>query len=725
MSIDNDKNNETKNIIKLKQSETLKHNGLVIDSVYYIDTNDIRISLNHAVNADIIFTVDRKKWQNNFNTIVEQAEDNGIFDKELKQLLIRHLNDNHDEILKACPNATNDKGFEEGDEEERISLPQKLVELALNNCMLFKDEFGIPHTLVKIDDYYDVLPVETTKFKRYISKLYYDANEGKIAYPEAVKTAVAQLEAKAEFEGKIIPLHLRVAWSNPNTKDVIYYDLSDPKRRCVKITDNNWNIVDNQIEVLFRRYRHLSPQIEPIKVLSNIDDIDNTDNNSKTLDKFIDLLNIKDDDNKLLLKCYIISLFIPDVPKPILMLHGEQGSAKSTLQELIKMVVDPNSIKTLTFPRDSNDFIQQLSHNYVAVYDNISDIKEWISDLLCRAVTGSSFSKRALWTNDDDFYYNFKRVVGLNGINLGATKADLLDRGLIIQLERIPKTNRKKVEEIWKEFEELKPKLLGYIFDVLVKVLQFKNNNPAFSLQGSLNRMADWEEYGEIISRCIGNTEGEFQQVYQENIGIQIDEAIAASPLSLAVVELMKAFMKDKIDEETGELTDLNTKLEWKGTPTKLSEELNNIAIGILNININKIKSWPKSPNYLSRRLNEVKTNLREKGIEIETGSKDEKDNRQIIIRKVLSILSNRRNSENQAQNDSKNVDNNFDNTTEKLQPTVDTVEKQDQNQAQKQENRQHDSIDDTIHTKKIEESKEEKYRQEQEEMKNWNTGLD
>ena len=97
----NNNNDYSKNIIKLKQSEALKQNGLVTDSVYYIDTNDLKISLNHAINSDIIFTIDRKKWQNNLNTMVEQAEDNGIFDKKSKRLLISHLNDNHDEILAA------------------------------------------------------------------------------------------------------------------------------------------------------------------------------------------------------------------------------------------------------------------------------------------------------------------------------------------------------------------------------------------------------------------------------------------------------------------------------------------------------------------------------------------------------------------------------------------------------------------------------------------------
>ena len=37
--------------------------------------------------------------------------------------------------------------------------------------------------------------------------------------------------------------------------------------------------------------------------------------------------------------------------------------------------------------------------------------------------------------------------------------------------------------------------------------------------------------------------------------------------------------------------------------------------------------SWPNSPNQLSRRLNEVKSNLREKGIVIER-YKDEKSTR-------------------------------------------------------------------------------------------------
>jgi hypothetical protein len=328
----------------------------------------------------------------------------------------------------------------------------------------------------------------------------------------------------------------------------------------------------------------------------------------------MNLINIKDEDNKLLLKCYIVALFIPEIPKPILMLHGEQGSAKSTLQELIKMLVDPSIIRTLSFPRDINELIQQLSHNHVAYFDNISNIKEWYSDQLCRAVTGSGFSKRQLWTDDDDIIYNFKRCIGFNGINLAATKADLLDRGLIIQLERIPKENRRKITDIWNEFERMKPQLLGYIFDMLVKVIQRKKH-------GSIEikdhpRMADFAEVAEIISRSMGYPENKFLAAYHKNIGLQTQQALEASPVATAIMKFMEF------------------RIEWLGTATELLDELRQIAEEKLKLDI-RSNLWPKWPNVLSRKLNEVKSNLREIGIRVERPVDTTINTRLIDIRKI------------------------------------------------------------------------------------------
>ncbi len=159
--------------------------------------------------------------------------------------------------------------------------------------------------------------------------------------------------------------------------------------------------------ILSRRYSSTGTQVIPSKECPE-----------RIFDQFIDLINIKHDRLKLLLKCYIISLFFPDIPKPIQMLYGEQGAAKTSEQEAIKDLVDPSPIPTSTFPRDINELVQKLMHNYVCFFDNISFIPPWISDQLCRAVTGSGFTKRELYSDDNDIIYNFRRCLGFNGINL-------------------------------------------------------------------------------------------------------------------------------------------------------------------------------------------------------------------------------------------------------------------------------------------------------------------
>lgn len=128
-------------------------------------------------------------------------------------------------------------------------------------------------------------------------------------------------------------------------------------------------------------------------------------------------------------------------------------------------------------------------------------------------------------------YYNFMRNTGINGIDLAATKANLLDRSIIMQIDRIEKKDMKRIVKIWQKFDELKPEMIAYIFDILAKVLRYKKEHGEIEFPNGLNRMADWEEYAEIISRCMRNEHGQLQRVYESNIGVQMDEAIASSAL--------------------------------------------------------------------------------------------------------------------------------------------------------------------------------------------------
>ena len=89
-----------------------------------------------------------------------------------------------------------------------------------------------------------------------------------------------------------------------------------------------------------------------------------------------------------------------------------------------------------------------LSHHWVAYFDNLSEVPAWLSDILCCAVTGAGFSKRELYSDDDDVTYAFRRCLGLNGINVVATRSDLLDRSILLRLGRIPRERRRGEKEL-------------------------------------------------------------------------------------------------------------------------------------------------------------------------------------------------------------------------------------------------------------------------------------
>jgi hypothetical protein len=157
------------------------------------------------------------------------------------------------------------------------------------------------------------------------------------------------LKAKAEFDGNSKELHLRVAYdtkkdetgTSRTIRTTIFYDLTNNGWEAIRITPEGWGI--EKAPVIFRRH-NAHPQVYPSRDI---------------FDRFIKLLNIKDEKTKLLIKCYIIALFIPEIDKPFLMLHGDPGGAKSTLGELVRTLVDPSSVLTFALPRDITELVQQ------------------------------------------------------------------------------------------------------------------------------------------------------------------------------------------------------------------------------------------------------------------------------------------------------------------------------------------------------------------------------
>jgi hypothetical protein len=520
-----------------------------------------------------------------------------------------------------------------------LSKAELVIAVAKDNIdNLFIDEYKDPHAAIKVGDHLEVLPLSSGRFRHWLSRIVY-TDEGEVIDSNVFNNALGILKAQAIFDsGDPIKLNLRVAQVGQDQSCCWYYDLTNKNWEFVKITPDGWEVTKDLI--LFHRYNNQLAQVYPSR-----------DYDPNILDRFIKLVlndsNVKEKDKlgeyRMLLKCYVICAFIADIPKAILTPYGGQGAAKTSLMELVKILIDPSVILTLSFPREINEFIQQLSHNYIAFYDNVSILKDWISDQICRAVSGSGSSKRQLYTDDEDIIRNLMRCIGLNGINLAATKPDILDRSIFFELTRISDKQRRYVKAVKRQFEEMRPQLLGYIFDVLVKVLAWAERNGMIELD-KLPRMADWAGYCEIIASCMGLPDGKFTEAYENNAKIQVEQVMETSEVAICLSHLVESDPKFKEK-------DLEGKPVWgfEGTANELKRELEDVA-PVVGIEI-KSKEWPKKANGLTRILNIIKHTLKEADIEIETGYHDSTGKKRIIkIRKLSSEPSDRQKNSAQAQ---------------------------------------------------------------------------
>ena len=85
--------------------------------------------------------------------------------------------------------------------------------------------------------------------------------------------------------------------------------------------------------------------------------------------------------------------------------------------------------------------------------------------------------------------------------------------------------------------------------------------------------MADFTEYGEIISRCMGYGDNEFIDAYNRNTELQIDEVIKSSQVATCLIHMMFVKYKDGFIQADGSKT-----YDWIGTPSQLLVELDTIA---------------------------------------------------------------------------------------------------------------------------------------------------
>lgn len=447
-----------------------------------------------------------------------------------------------------------------------------IVEFLKDHIKLYHSLMGVNYARIEIGEKTNLVTLRGKSFRQYITKLLYSLN-GKIPSQSQVKSIVLMLEFEAQ-EGTEKEVFTRIAHHEGN----IYLDLANAAGTIVKITKEGWEIIsEDECPVLFYR---------PVKMKALPNPKINGD-----ITRLAEFLNVESDNHACLIFAWLLMARNPQGPYPVLCFQGEQGSGKSSIMRILRNVIDPCHPSISSMPNGEDNILISALRSQILAFDNISSINNIISDVLCRLATGGGFSKRALFTDDEETCFYLMRPMMLNGITGLMGRQDLCDRSIFINTVPISSANRRTERELLQAFEDAHPDILGGLCTAVSMALR---NIDSVELS-SLPRMADFAKWITAAEPALPFPEGQFSAAYESNRQEIIDEAIESDPVASAVVKFAYCYR------------------QWSGTPTDLLQQLNLFVTD----DIKRLNLWPKQPNSLSRSLKRSVTFLREKDIEV------------------------------------------------------------------------------------------------------------
>jgi hypothetical protein len=235
-------------------------------------------------------------------------------------------------------------------------------------------------------------------------------------------------------------------------------------------------------------------------------------------------------------------------------------------------------------------------------------LPESLSDALCRLSTGGGIGKRKLFTDDDESLLEVMRPAIITSIENLATRDDLRDRAIAVELPVIPKGKRGESRGFQAIFEKVRPRVLGALLDAVSAAMRDRDS---IELE-ELPRMADaakWIVAAEPALGFEGNVK--FLDAYQEARDESLDTILESNAAVMILRDLARQDRGWYVGELHVRIVEIQLQnLESMGKRSKIPE------------------GFPETPKALSGLLNRYAPALREAGVVLEWQKKDSKGRR-------------------------------------------------------------------------------------------------
>ncbi|MFA7768974.1 ATP-binding protein [Streptomyces sp. NRRL S-448] len=394
----------------------------------------------------------------------------------------------------------------------------------------------------------------------------------------ALKEALDLIEALA-LSQDVQATHIRVA---PGLDGATWLDLGRDDGQSVRIHPTGWDIrTPDPREVCWRRTQLTGELPLPEK-----------DTDGKGIDALLRLCNFASAESECLAVAWVIGCLEPSVPVPAPFLTGPQGAGKSTAARMLMRIVEGMTGDLRRAPKDEENLITAVAAGWITALDNLSHLPPDLSDLMCCIVTGAESIKRALFSDGDVYRSRYRRPLLLTGIDVGVIRPDLAERLLPLRLVR-PRVRRTEAE-LWAEYTQVLPVILGSLLDLTVKVRAADADIPTDL------RMADFAHLCAQLDTASGFGS---LNAYRAGLDELNDDVIEGDLLAQAV-------LKHAAGAEPGEEVRM-TSAEWLHAVTQLytGEDFRPLP-----------KGWPTTGKVFSDRLKRLQPTLAARGVLVDWG---------------------------------------------------------------------------------------------------------
>jgi hypothetical protein len=415
---------------------------------------------------------------------------------------------------------------------------------------------------------------------------------GKVAGASALADCINVLEGEAaELDPQ--PVALRVGRHG----EAIVVDMGTETGQCITIRPGGWRI-EAQSPVIFRRSELTHPLPDPPC--------------GGSLDGLRALINLSEDDYRLAVG-WVVAAYFTAIPHPILLVQGEQGTAKSNLIRSLLALIDPQPAADREPPVDKREWAIFARASWAFSFDNVTEIPDWLSNSLCKGVTGDAVLQRALHSDEDIMVFAFQRVIAITTIAIRHDLAgDLADRILLVEPDVLE--HRLTEAEVRAARHAVLPAALGAVLDLVAAVLA---ELPA-TVVPDPPRMAD---FARVLAALDTATGWDTLACYRAKVAAMSVAQIEGSTLARALYRLATEPSPRGIDPAP-----------WEGTAAELLAALQ-CTCRVAGLPETEL---PAGERKLGQRVREIAPALRRAGVDIRPGQRT-KHRRTLTITKITS----------------------------------------------------------------------------------------